>query len=174
MKYRRSRFTPEFKLRALAALDASKNDVPGIAREFDVAPKTLMDWRRQRQFILEQTEEYQRSQQVRRSMTVRVEMVMQQIIDSLPGKVESSRLAESARTYLILQELHQGFASSQKRGNDLRDKLQQMVERYQAEQEAAARTTSTRLQAFDADDPEPDADDFDDDPDDGEHGSPAD
>jgi transposase-like protein len=168
MKYRRSRFTPEFKLRALAALDASRNDVRGIAQEFDVSPKTLLDWRRQRQFILEQTEEYQRSQQVQRSMSIRIEMVMQQIIDSFPAKVESARLAESARTYLILRELHQGFASRQQRSNDLRDKLQQMVERFQAENEAAARTTPNRPQAFSAstyDDTDADADDFDDDPD---------
>ncbi len=148
----RTRFTPEYRLRAINALAASNNDLVATAQAFGVRPRTLADWRRQRQQIVAQAEFDQRAADQQQSLSVHYDLLTRQVIDLLPDKIKEAKLSDALRAITMLKELKQGVNTRRERSTAVRDKLTNLVERYTAQAQASAAT--------------PEADPDDDDPDD--------
>jgi transposase-like protein len=152
----KTRFTPELRLRALDALAKSAGDYDGIGQAFGVTRRTLLSWQRQRQQIVQQVAHDLHVEQMHEATILRLELLIEEVLESLPEKIASAKLSESVRAIFMLQELRQGVSSRQERGTALRDKLTDLVERYTAE----ARASGQLPPESDEDD---DPDDFDED-----------
>lgn len=132
MKYRKSRYTPDFKVRVLAALDAgSKPRWRQVEKEFDVPQSTLVDWYRRREQIMEEAREAQEvTHSGRIAIDAHFDMLTQQLINSLPAKIESAKLTDSIRALTMLKDLHQVFHQDEENKDAAIERLMKQLDRY--------------------------------------------
>lgn len=128
-KYRKSRYTPDFKLRVLAAFDAGgRRNGAQIEKEFDVPYRTILDWHRHREQILDQAEEAHRPSF--RALNAHVDMLTRQLLNSLPEKIEDAKLTDSLRALSTLNELRQTFEQEKLDYDTVYERLNENINRY--------------------------------------------
>ena len=130
MKHRKSRFNPHFKLRVLAALAASGNRWQAVEAEFNVPHRTLLEWHRHQEQIEEEAVEYRRPGST--AINAHFDMLTQQLLNTLPAKIEGAKLTDSLRALNMLNDLRQLF-QAQVKEEDLTDvyaRLNENINRY--------------------------------------------
>lgn len=124
----------EYKLRALVALDENDGNVYATAKQFGVPRQTLVDWKFNREALVEQSETLH--QHLRLTMSQRLDLVIDQIVESLPEKVAMARLGEAAKALSLLIDLSNTISAEEKqhqsRLGSAKAKLAAILERYAA------------------------------------------
>lgn len=129
---RRTFYRIEYKLRALVTLDENDGNVYATAKQLGLPRATLVDWKFSREALVEQSETLH--QHLRLKMSKRLDLVIDQIIESLPEKVASARLGEAARALSLLIDLSNTISAEehqqQDRTGSAKAKLAALLERY--------------------------------------------
>ncbi|MEP7291614.1 MAG: transposase [Chloroflexota bacterium] len=133
MNYRKSRYTPDFKLRALTALDANGGRLRETAKQFGIASDTLSDWNRHREEIMQQTRLYRSDGQL--SLEARFDMIAQLLLNTLPEKIENAKLTDTLRAMTMLNALRQTFETQQQEMSTAHEKLGMLIDRYRKRRE---------------------------------------
>ena len=130
MKYRKSRYTPDFKLRVLLALEANGGNLDRTAEQFDVPRSTILDWNRHFEQIAQQATESHDREKV--ALTARIDLSLRQLVNSLPEKIENAKLTDSLRAIAMLDQLRAAFASRESQANSTqaREKLARILANY--------------------------------------------
>lgn len=130
-----------YKLRALVTLDENDGNVYATAKQLGLPRATLVDWKSNRELIVEQSETLH--QHLRLTMSQRLDLVIDQIIESLPEKVAMARLGEAARALIMLFEMSNRVAAEEEQaredGSDVYEKLARLIEGKAAEMAREAR-----------------------------------
>ena len=128
----RTHYSVEFKLRLLTALDVNDGNLYKTAQQFGIARANVSDWSQRREQLFEQGETL--LQQKRLHLAQRMEMIVNQIIDAMPKKVEKARLSDSANALRILLDLSAAAeakaAAEEAANSDVYEKLARMMERF--------------------------------------------
>ena len=137
----RTYYTIEYKLKVLVALDANNGNIYGTARAFGIPRQTVSNWNRDRELIFEQSETL--AEERRLPLSRRLSLLINQISDALPEKVEKAQLGDATRALNILLDLRDAVAAREdaKRSasGSARAKLAEILDRY-AEVHAAEST----------------------------------
>src|SRR5688572_731174 len=129
MQYRKSRYTPDFKLRVLAAFDAhGRRNWHKLEQEFEVPFRTILDWHRRREQIIDQAEEAHHPG--RRAINAHVDMLTRQLLNTLPEKIEGAKLTDSLRALTMLNELRQLFVQEEEDREAVIERLMKQLDRY--------------------------------------------
>jgi transposase-like protein len=83
-------YTVEYKLKVLVRLDENNGNIYHTAKQFGLPRQTVNDWSRKRELIFAQSEED--AEKRRLPMSRRLALLINQIVDSLPDKVEQAKL----------------------------------------------------------------------------------
>lgn len=127
MKYRKSRFTPNFKLRVLLALDAHQGDITRTAHQFEIPHKTLAEWDRDRDLIVQAAQEARNLQQL--PLDARLDLITEQLINSLPEKISGAKLIDTLRAITMIAALRARFEAEEPPA-DVYERLNDLVNRY--------------------------------------------
>jgi hypothetical protein len=134
----------EFKLRVLTALDVNDGNIYKTAQQFGIGRANVSDWNQKREQLFEQGETL--LQQKRLHLAQRMELIVNQIVDSLPKKVEKARLSDSAQALRLLinlsAEIEAKQAAEEERSSDVYAKLAKLLERYGAPPENTGEETT--------------------------------
>ncbi len=130
-------YSLEFKLQVLVALDTNNGNLYVTAKQFGVPRATLSDWHQNRKTIFEQGDLVLQERRLRLSQ--RMELIINQIVDSMPKKVAQARLGNSARALSIMIDLSKAaneaakaVAQQSEGGESAREKLARLLDRYAA------------------------------------------
>ena len=111
-------------------LDENDGNVYATAKQLALPRQTLVDWNSKRQAIVEQSETLH--EHLRLTLSQRLDLVIDQIVESLPEKVALARLGEAARALSLLIGLSNTIAAEeareQERGRDVYDKLMRLIQ----------------------------------------------
>jgi len=127
------RYRLDFKLRALAALDANDGNLYQTATQLEMPRTTLREWDQQREAIRAKVEKLRQNQHL--SLVERYEFVLQQMVDTMPDKLEESKLIDIVRTLSMIIKLINELKAQQDTGTSARDRLAELLERYAANYE---------------------------------------
>ncbi len=132
------RYRLDFKLRALATLDANDGRIHQTARQLQLPYSTLKDWNHNRERIHREVERLRE----RRGITLeeQFEAVIAEITNTMLDKVEKARLLESIRVLRMILDLNAELAakreSTESKREQLREKLERMFARYDGTDES--------------------------------------
>ena len=131
-------YTVEFKLKALVALSKNNNNIYETAKQLGISRQTLNNWSRDRDKLYALSEKL--AEEDRLPLYRRLNLLINQISDALPEMVASARLGDATRALTTLISLSESLEASYKareeRTSDVRAKLERLLERYAANQEA--------------------------------------
>jgi hypothetical protein len=131
----KTHYSLEYKLQVLVSLDANNGNVFKTSRQYDIPGSTISDWNQRRDELFAQGETLMQERRLRLSQ--RMELVINQIVDGLPKKVEKARLSDSAnalRTLINLSaEAEARNAKRQTTKTDVREKLTRLLDKYAEE-----------------------------------------
>ncbi|MEO8394879.1 MAG: hypothetical protein ABI700_17925 [Chloroflexota bacterium] len=133
----RERYRIEFKLRALAALDANAGKIYTTAIQLGIPKSTLRLWRAQR-FEIEAGFEQQRRQ---RNILLedRLEVMIDEIAEKMQEKIEKTTLIESIRGVKLLIEMRESLATKrqaeEEASTSLDETLLKLMKRFDAPKE---------------------------------------
>ena len=119
-------------MQVLTALDSNNGNRYVTAKQFGVPRETVSDWYQRRATIFEQGERMLQERRLR--LAQRMELIVNQIVNSMPGKVKQARLSDSAHALRILLDLSAAVeakqAAKQEHSTAAREKLIRLLERY--------------------------------------------
>ncbi len=125
MKRRTSRYTPDFKLRVLLALEANGGSLDRTAASFNVPKRTILDWNRQREQIVKQVNELHNRDQA--LIAARIDLSLRQLLNSLPEKIETAKLTDSLRAIAMLNTLRSQMITHDYNSTAAREQLANML-----------------------------------------------
>ena len=136
----RTYYTIEFKLKVLVALDANNGNIFRTAQQFGIPRQTLSNWIRDRETIFEESATL--GEERRLPLSRRLSLMINQIADSLPEKVEKAQLGDATRALSLLIDLTETLAAKEaakrERSDELEKKLARLYERYTGRSAEAA------------------------------------
>ena len=105
----REHYRIDFKLKALAALDANGGKIYTTAQQLGIPRSTMRTWKAQR-FEIEAEFEQQRKQ---RSILLedRLELMIDEIAEKMQEKIEKTTLIESIRSVKLLIEMREALTT---------------------------------------------------------------
>ena len=103
------RYRLDFKLRALATLDANDGRSYQTARQLQLPRSTLRDWNRDREQIHREVERLREQRGV--TLEEQFETVIAEIANTMLNKVENARLVESMRVLKMILDLSEQIAA---------------------------------------------------------------
>ncbi len=128
-------YTIEFKLKALVELDKNNRNIYMTAKQLGISRQTLNDWSRDRDKIYEMSEVL--AEQQRLPLHRRLNLLINQISDALPGMVETARLGDATRALSTLLTLSETLKAKQEaydeRDQSINERLEKMLKPYREE-----------------------------------------
>jgi len=142
----RTFYTVEFKLKALVELDKNNRNIHETARQLGISRTTLNNWSRDRDKIYELSEIL--AEKKRLPLDRRLNLLINQISDALPGMVENARLGDATRALSTLITLSESLKAkreaSDAQDENVMEKLEKLMRNYEADPEAFMRETKSR------------------------------
>ena len=137
----RTYYTFAFKMKVLTALEANEGNIFKTAKQFGISKTTVSDWKQNRERIFEQGLKYAEDRQV--PLHQRLNLLINQISDALPGMVEKAHLGDATRALTTLITLSESL-EAKKEANDALDenvneRLEKLMKLYEDRPEEFAR-----------------------------------
>jgi transposase-like protein len=137
----RTRYTYEFKLKVLVALDKNNGNIFKTAQEFGIPRQTVSNWVRDRENIFEMSELL--GEQKRLPLHRRLNLLINQISDALPDMVENARLGDATRALATLIPLSESLKAKkdaqEAEDQTVYERLEKMMKLYEGRPEEFAR-----------------------------------
>ena len=140
----RERYRVDFKLRALAALDANEGCIYRTANQLGIPKSTLRLWREKRDEIHVEIER----QRKQRGLLLEDQfgVMIEQIANTMQERIAGMSLMDGIRGVKLLLELNESLVTKreaqERRSGNAREKLERLLDKYAAEHEAADKESS--------------------------------
>lgn len=121
-------YTIYFKQQVLTALDANHGNAYLTAKQFNIRRATLLAWVKKREAIFAAGSAAPPDQRL--TPTQQLDYLSQQLMVSLPAKVQSAKLVETIRAISMVNDLRQVFALQEEDKVDVREKLAALLKHY--------------------------------------------
>ena len=105
----REHYRIDFKLKALAALDANAGKIYTTALQLGIPKTTLRAWKRQRFEIEAEFEKQRRQRNI--LLEDRLELMIDEIAEKMQEKIEKTTLIESIRSVKLLIEMREAMTT---------------------------------------------------------------
>jgi hypothetical protein len=133
----REHYRVDFKLRALAALDANAGKIYTTALQLGIPRSTMRSWDRQRFEIQAEFEQQQKQRNI--LLEDRLVLMIDEIAERMQEKIEKTTLLESIRSVKLLIEMQEALVTKRQaeeaQSSSLDERLIKLMKRFDAPKE---------------------------------------